>query len=108
MQTDINLLASLKTVLAARDFDTFSDEYLMFEINQAIATINRCRRFKPTEDKAYDPKYEYLIVPMCVSSLSKIGAEGQTSHSENGVTRYYDAGGEYPKALLQQIIPLIK
>lgn len=108
MQTDINLLASLKTVLAARDFDTFSDEYLVFEINQAIATINRCRRFKPTEDKAYDPKYEYLIVPMCVSSLSKIGAEGQTSHSENGVTRYYDAGGEYPKALLQQIIPLIK
>lgn len=108
MQTDINLLASLKTVLAARDFDTFSDEYLMFEINQAIATINRCRRFKPTEDKAYDPKYEYLIVPMCVSSLSKIGAEGQTSHSENGVTRYYDAGGEYPKALLQQIVPLIK
>ena len=108
MQTNINLLASLKTVLAARDFDTFSDEYLMFEITQAIATINRCRRFKPTEDAAYDPKYEYLIVPMCVSSLSKIGAEGQTSHSENGVTRYYDAGGEYPKALLQQIVPLIK
>ena len=108
MQTNTNLLASLKTVLAARDFDTFSDEYLMIEIEQAIATINRCRRFKPTEDKTYDPKYEYLIIPMCISSLSKIGAEGQTSHSENGVLRNYDSGGDYPKALIQQIIPLAK
>ena len=108
MQINTNLLASLKTALSARDFDTFSDEYLMFEIDQAIAAINRCRRFTPKDDKKYDPKYEYLIIPMCVSSLSKIGAEGQTSHSENGVLRNYDSGGDYPKALIQQIIPLAK
>ena len=108
MQTNINLLASLKTALSARDFGTFTDDYLMFELDQAIATINRCRRFTPKDDKAYDPKYEYLIVPMCISSLSKIGAEGQTSHSENGVLRNYDGGGDYPKALLQQIVPLVK
>ena len=108
MQTNMNLLASLKTAMSARDFETFTDEYLMFEIDQAIATINRCRRFTPKEDKPYDTKYEYLIIPMCISSLSKIGAEGQTSHSENGVLRNYDGGGDYPKALLQQIVPLIK
>ena len=108
MQANMNLLASLKTALSARDLGTFTDEYLMLEIDQAIATINRCRRFTPKDNKPYDIKYEYLIVPMCISSLSKIGAEGQTSHSENGVLRNYDSGGDYPKALLQQIVPLVK
>ena len=53
-------------------------------------------------------KYEDLIVPLCVSSLAKIGAEGQTSHSENGVIRAYNGGGDYPKDLLATIKPLIK
>ena len=108
MQTNTNLLAMLKVALVAKDFPPFTDEYLMFEIEQAIGTINHCRRFTPTDSNKYDKKYEYLIIPMCISSLSKIGAEGQTSHSENGVLRNYDGGGDYPKALLQQIIPLIK
>lgn len=102
------LLDTLKVALVARDLPTFTDEYLTMEINLAIAEINRCRRFTPTETVLYDPKYEYLIVPMCIASLAKIGAEGQNAHTENGIQRTYGSSGNYPKELLTQIIPLVK
>ena len=103
-----SLLGSLKVVLNARNLSGFDDAYLQYEINRAIAEINRCRRFTPTKKIAYDSKYEYLIIPMCVSAIAKIGAEGQTSHSENGVLRNYGSAIDYPRELLIQIIPLIK
>ena len=102
------LLDSLKAVLSVRGFMNYTDEYLNFEIKQAIQEINRCRRFTPTETKLYDEKYEYLVIPMCVASIAKIGAEGQIYHSENGVIRTYTSSNDYPKELIQQIIPLIK
>ena len=36
---------------------------------------------------------------------SKTGAEGQITHSENGISRTYDAGG-LSKALLAEIVPV--
>ena len=102
------LLNDLKVVLKARDFDDYSDDYLLYEINQAIGMINKCRNFTPTDEKTYDKKYEYLIIPMCVSSIAKIGAEGEIVHSENGIVRNYNTGNDYPKELISQIIPLIK
>lgn len=102
------IVARLKIVMAARNFKTYSDEFLKIEVEGAIGEINRCRRFTPTDEKLYDKKYEYLIIPMCISSLAKIGAEGQTSHTENGVVRYYGTSNDYPKELTSQIIPLIK
>ena len=45
---------------------------------------------------------------MCVAAIAKIGAEGQTSHSENGVLRNYGSAMDYPSELLRQIVPLIK
>lgn len=103
------LLSTLKSVLKARDFDDdFDDAYLKYEMDRAIGEINRCRRFTPTEDKSYDEKYEYLIIPFCVSAIAKIGAEGQITHSENGVSRSYGSSMDYPKELVRQIVPLIK
>lgn len=103
-----NLISTLKSVLSARGFKTYDDTYLDFEIKQAIKEINRCRRFTATEKQPFDPKYEYLIIPMCIASIAKIGAEGQASHSENGVQRTYGSSSDYPKELISQIIPLIK
>lgn len=106
--SESSLLNSLKVVLSARNLVGFEDAYLLYEINRAINEINRCRRFTPDKNNKYDSKYEYLIIPMVVASISKIGAEGQASHSENGVSRSYGSAGDYPKELLQEIIPLIK
>lgn len=103
-----DLITELKAALAGRNFKEYDDTFLQVEIKLAIGEINRCRKFTPTDKKLYDKKYEYLIVPMCIASIAKIGAEGQTSHSENGITRYYSSGNNYPKELTQQIIPLVK
>lgn len=106
--TSNTLLSRLTTVLTAKGLDTFTNDYLQYEIDRAIGEINRCRRFTPTAKIKYDNKYEYLIIPMVVAAIAKNGAEGQTSHSENGVSRTYGSSDDYPKDLISQIIPLIK
>lgn len=103
-------VGELKSLLISRDFDITDKDTptLKYEIKRAIAQINRCRRFKATDDNPYDKKYEDLIIPLAISSFAKMGAEGQTVHSENGITRHYTSGGDYPKELLNEIIPLIR
>jgi hypothetical protein len=108
--TKAELVSKLQVVLNAKDFNvTESDRPLLeYEVERAIAEINKCRRFTPTDDVLYDKKYESLIIPLCVSAFAKAGAEGQTSHTENGIVRNYTSGGDYPKDILNSIIPLIK
>lgn len=102
------LETQLKNKLERRDFTNVADEDVEDEIKRAIRTINRHRHFDATEDKPYDPKYEDLIIPLAVCAFSKIGAEGESSHSENGIVRSYTSGGDYPSSMLDEIIPLIK
>lgn len=104
------LVKKLQRQLEFRDINVSDDDIdiLQDEINRAIREINRCRRFKPTEEKPYDVKYDDMIIPLCVTAFSKIGAEGQTSHSENNVIRNYTSGGDYPTDMLNSIVPLIR
>ena len=108
----MELYQSLKAQLKVKGFDigdtSEEDELLKYEINRAIQQINRCRRFKQKDDKLYDEKYEDLIIPLAITAFSKIGAEGQVSHSENGIQRTYTGGGDYPKDMLNEIIALIR
>lgn len=85
-----------------------SNTILEMEVKSAIGIINRCRRFTPTEQKLYDIKYEDKIIPLAVAGFMKTGAEGETSHNENGVSRSYSGGGKYPKEMLSDIVPLAK
>ena len=103
-------VGELKILLRNRDFDITDKDTptLKYKIKRAIKKINRCRRFDVTETQPYDTKYEDLIIPLAISSFAKIGAEGENVHSENGITRHYTSGGDYPKELLDEIIPLIK
>lgn len=111
MDNKINkFVGELKVLLKSRDFNIADEDTptLEYEIRRAIRQINRCRRFDVTDDKPYDEKYEDLIIPLAISSFAKIGAEGENVHSENGITRHYTSGGDYPKELLNEIIPLVK
>lgn len=107
-KTTAQLLSTLHTALKGREFNNFDEAFLLYEIERAIGEINRCRRFTPKDDVLYDAKYEYLIIPMCVAALAKVGAEGQTRHAENGIDRQYAGDGDYPTSLTRQIIPLVK
>lgn len=86
----------------------FSEMDYRDEIEDAISAVNKRRGFTPTTDRPYEEKYSSLIVKMALYSLSKMGAEGETAHSENGIGRSYGNAGDYPDELLNEITPLIK
>lgn len=86
----------------------YEDELYMDEINDAINAVNRARRFTPTKDKLYPEQYSDLICRMAIYSIAKMGAEGQTSHSENGISRSYGNASQYPDELLNEVTPLVK
>lgn len=102
------IINELKAQLKFRGIEIPDDIVLNSEIKRAIGEINRCRNFTPTDEEPYDKKYEGMIVPLCIYSLSKVGIEGETSHSENGVQRIYAGDSDYPQDLIKKIIPLAK
>lgn len=108
MATINELKDKLQNKLESRGFDNVDIEDIADELERAIKQINRCRHFEATDEKPFDPKYEDMIIPLALTAFAKIGAEGQISHSENGVIRNYTSGGDYPKDMLNEIIPLIK
>lgn len=72
----------------------------------SIAGDKVCRKAYP-----YDPdarlvpcRYGFVQVEIAVYLLNKRGAEGQTAHSENGISRSYE-DGDVPPTLLRDIVP---
>ena len=53
----------------------------------------------------FPARYDRLACEIAVAIISKIGAEGEISHTENGISRSY-ATGFIPKDMLQTVIPL--
>lgn len=58
-----------------------------------------------TGEEEMPEKYDRTQVEIAAYMLQKRGAEGETAHSENGVTRYY-SDGDIPAALLRRIMPM--
>lgn len=83
-----------------------NDAQIELELEMAMDTINDIRGYTPTDDHPLEDRYLNLQINMVIEALSKYGAEGETSHSDNGVSRVYDNASPYSKALLSRIIPL--
>jgi len=58
------------------------------------------------ETKVVPSKYEYKQCEIAAFLLNKRGAEGQTGHNENGVSRAYE-GGTIPPSMLAEITPYV-
>lgn len=86
----------------------FKEYVYIDEVDNAISEVNERRNYTPSKDKPYEEKYSNLIYKMALYSLTKIGAEGETSHQENGIYRTYQSANDYPQDLLNQIIPLAR
>lgn len=54
-------------------------------------------------------EYEYLNIQLkiAIEQINRIGNEGQTAHSENGVDRTFDSG-DVSHDLMGKIIPFVK
>jgi hypothetical protein len=81
-----------------------SDEELEDILESAKAVI-LSRRF-PFGDFPEDiePRYKDLQIRIAVEMFNKIGAEGETAHSENGVSRTYSSAS-VSEELLREITP---
>jgi len=50
-------------------------------------------------------RYEHVQIDAAVYLLNKRGAEGQTSHSENGISRTYE-DADLPATMLRGVVPV--
>lgn len=70
-----------------------------------LAGMSVCRAAFPYKIVTKVPdEYAHVHVKAAAYLLNKRGAEGQTSHSENGISRSYESG-DLPDSILREIIP---
>lgn len=87
--------------------DTASDDLLTYLLEQAEGIVlNKRYPFGSPEGTTVEARYEHIQLQIAVELYSKMGAEGQTSHNENGVNRSYEAADVSP-SLLKRIVPLV-
>ena len=83
------------------------DEFLLFDCLESAKAAILARRYPygeyPTELPA---RYADLQYRVALDLYNKIGAEGQTAHSENGISRSW--GSEWVSdELLREVVPLV-
>lgn len=87
--------------------DTATNDLLLYllEMSEGIV-LNRRYPFGAPEGAVVPAQYEHTQLQIAVELYSKMGAEGQTAHDENGIKRTYEAADVSP-SLLRRIVPLI-
>lgn len=79
-----------------------SDAVLQFYLDNASDIICDIR-----DTDVVETQYLNLQIKMAIEMFSKRGAEGQTSHSENGIARSYEKA-DISDSLIRQITPYVK
>ena len=100
------LIADLMLELSSEP--TFNADALKQKVVGAIREVKRARKYPSyyTDEQIQTDLYEYYsnIRNIALYDYNKIGAEGETSHSENGVNRSYADRNK----LFAGIIPISK
>lgn len=98
--TDVEKLTALRAMVGGSDADEVLSAYLFLAGRKILAKAY-----------PYDPdvievpvQYEALQCEIAAYLLNKRGAEGQTSHSENGISRTYE-NADVPASMLSTIVP---
>ena len=87
--------------------DTATDDLLAYLLEQAEGIVlNKRYPFGAPEGATLTAFLEQIQLRVAVELFSKMGAEGQTEHSENGVNRKWEAADVSP-SLLKQIVPVV-
>lgn len=98
--TESEKLTALKAMVGGSDTDEVLSTYLMLAGRKIIA-----KAYPYDHDVTEVPvQYEHLQLEIAIYMLNKRGAEGQTSHSENGISRTYE-NADIPKSMLRSITP---
>lgn len=103
-------LDRLKTQLEIKDS---SEDILLSDLLESAKFAILSRRYpyadfplNENDEATLDIRYNDLQVRIAVFLYNKMGAEGQTSHSENTISRSYESG-DIPESLLRHVTPLV-
>ena len=101
--TEVEKLSMLRVMVGQPNEGDWSDDVLTSYL--AIAGRKIINRAYPYEDTVEDVprRYGYLQCDIAAYLLNKRGAEGETAHSENGISRTYESA-DVPESMLSEII----
>ena len=102
--SDTEKLIMLRVMVGENDSSEWTDDVLLTYLTIAgRKIINRAYPFR--EDIDVVPKrYGILQCEIACYLLNKRGAEGETSHSENGISRAYGSA-DVPESMLSDVVP---
>ena len=102
--TEVEKLTMLRVMVGQPNEGDWSDDVLLSYLN--IAGRKILNRAYPYDDTVTDVprRYGYLQCEIANYLLNKRGAEGQVSHSENGINRTYE-NADIPESMLSEVIP---
>ena len=98
--TQAEKLQLLKAMVGESD----PEEVLLAYLNLAGSKILARAYPFGTEETEVPSRYTYLQCEIAAYMLNKRGAEGQTGHSENGISRSYESA-DVPESLMSAITP---
>ena len=100
--TNEEKVTALKAMVGSSDSDEVLSTYLMISGKKILA------KAYPFDDTVTEvpAKYEMTQLEVAAYLLNKRGAEGQTAHSENGISRSYE-NADVPASMLKGVIPSV-
>ena len=103
--TDVEKLSLCRVMVdQPATVDGWSDDVLISYLNLAgQKIINRAYPYDDTVTEV-PRRYSYLQCEIAAYLLNKRGAEGEVSHSENGISRTYE-NADVPDSMLSDVIP---
>lgn len=103
--TEVEKLSLLRVMVGQPNTDeNWTDNVLISYLK--IAGDKIIKRAYPYDDTVEEVprRYGVLQCEIALYLLNKRGAEGETSHNENGVNRTYE-NADVPESLLKEVIP---
>ena len=102
--TDVEKLSLLRVMVGQPNEGDWADDVLISYL--AIAGQKIINRAYPYDDTVTEVprRYGYLQCDIAAYLLNKRGAEGQTAHSENGISRSYESA-DIPESMLGDVVP---
>ena len=102
--TEVEKLSMLRVMVGQPNTGDWSDDVLISYL--AIAGRKILNRAYPYDEDVEEVprRYGYLQCDIAAYLLNKRGAEGQTAHSENGVSRSYESA-DVPESMLREVVP---
>ena len=101
--TNIEKVQAVSLLIAPEIANTDLLELLVKQAESIV--LNRRYPYGIPVDATVPAHYEQVQIRIAVELYSKMGAEGQTTHKENGIERAWESA-EVSPSLLKQIVPL--